>query len=75
MVLSFHFAVLIVHFYFELSTSEEEVWDGVTKEGRVGLMLTSEKGPYENDVPLPACTYSVESRLTLQNRVCVCDQT
>ena len=29
MVLSFHFAVLLVHFYFELSTSEEEVWDGV----------------------------------------------
>ena len=55
-VLSFHFAVLIVHFHFELSTSEEEeVWDGVTEEGRVGLMLTSEEGQYENDVSLPAC--------------------
>ena len=55
MVLSFRFAVLIAHFYFELSTSEEEVWDGATEEGRVGLMLTSEEGQYENDVSLPAC--------------------
>ena len=55
MVLAFRFAVLIVHFGFELSTSEEEVWDGVTEEGRVGLMLTSEEGQYENDVSLPVC--------------------